>query len=45
MGERLSIKTDRDEQQLFNVRVIIAAILILLAMLGIIARAYQLQVR
>ena len=44
MGERLSIKTDRDEQQLFNVRVIIAAILILLAMLGIIARAYQLQV-
>jgi penicillin-binding protein 2 len=44
MGERLSIKTDRDEQQLFSFRAIIAGILVMLAMLGIIARAYQLQV-
>jgi penicillin-binding protein 2 len=44
MGERLSIKTERDEQQLFNARLIVAAILILLFLLGIVARAYHLQV-
>ncbi|HPQ94404.1 MAG: penicillin-binding protein 2 [Thiothrix sp.] len=45
MGERLSIKTERDEQQLFNARVIVAALVILSALLGILARAYFLQVR
>ena len=44
MGERLSIKTERDEQYLFNVRVIVAAVLVLLALIGLGARAYQLQV-
>ena len=44
MGERLSIKTERDEQSLFNARVIVAAILILFALLGVVARAYHLQV-
>jgi penicillin-binding protein 2 len=44
MGERLSIKTERDEQYLFNVRVIVAAVVVLLALIGLGARAYQLQV-
>jgi penicillin-binding protein 2 len=44
MGERLSIKTERDEQNLFNVRIIVAAVLILFALLGITVRAYHLQV-
>ena len=43
MSER-PIKLERDEQQMFNVRVIIAGILILIALLGILARVYQLQV-
>ncbi|WP_020558969.1 penicillin-binding protein 2 [Thiofilum flexile] len=45
MGERLSIKTERDEQQLFNSRAIIAALIVLLALTGIIARMYFLQVK
>jgi penicillin-binding protein 2 len=44
MGERLSIKTERDEQNLFNFRIIIAAVLILFALVGITVRAYNLQV-
>ncbi|MBJ6611065.1 MAG: penicillin-binding protein 2 [Candidatus Thiothrix moscowensis] len=43
MSER-SLKFERDEQQLFNTRVIIAAVFILLVLLGIAARVYHLQV-
>ncbi|MBU0655478.1 MAG: penicillin-binding protein 2 [Gammaproteobacteria bacterium] len=43
MNER-SIKFERDEQHLFNARIIAAALLILFALLGILARAYHLQV-
>ncbi len=43
MSER-PIKLERDEQQMFNTRVIIAGIIILFALLGIVARVYQLQV-
>ncbi|MEN9433285.1 MAG: penicillin-binding protein 2 [Pseudomonadota bacterium] len=45
MGERLSIKTERDEQQLFNSRAIVAALIVLLALTGIAARMYFLQVK
>ncbi|MEN9503773.1 MAG: penicillin-binding protein 2 [Pseudomonadota bacterium] len=38
------IKLERDEQHLFNVRVIVAGVLILFALLGILARLYSLQV-
>ncbi|WP_020395456.1 penicillin-binding protein 2 [Thiolinea disciformis] len=44
MGERLSIKTDRDEQQLFNRRAIVAAVIVLFALGGIGFRLYFLQV-
>ena len=43
MSER-SIKFERDEQHLFNTRIIVAAIIILFALIGILARAYHLQV-
>ncbi|MGB0845565.1 MAG: penicillin-binding protein 2 [Thiolinea sp.] len=43
-GERISIKTERDEQQLFNSRAIVAAVLVLLALLGIAGRLYVLQI-
>lgn len=43
MSER-PLKFERDEQQLFNTRVIIAAVFILLVLLGIAARVYHLQV-
>lgn len=45
MGERLSIKTERDEQQLFSSRAIIAALIVLLALTAIAARLYVLQIR
>ncbi len=38
------IKLERDEQHLFNVRVIFASIIVLFALLGILARVYHLQV-
>ncbi len=44
MGERLSIKTERDEQQLFNSRAIVAAVIVLMALLAVLARLYFLQV-
>lgn len=43
MSER-PLKFERDEQQLFNTRVIVAAVFILLVLLGIAARVYHLQV-
>lgn len=43
MSER-PIKFERDEQHMFNVRAIIAGLLILFALLGILARVYHLQV-
>lgn len=45
MGERLSIKTERDEQQLFNSRAIVAAIIVLIALSGIAGRMYVLQIK
>lgn len=39
------IKLDRDEQHLFNVRVAVAGVVMLLALLGILGRAYLLQVK
>ena len=44
-GERISIKTDRDEQQLFNARAIVAAVLVALALLAIVGRLYVLQIQ
>jgi len=44
MGERLSIKTERDEQQLFNSRATVAAVIVLCALLAIVLRLYLLQV-
>ena len=38
------IKLEREEQHLFNVRVMVAGALILFALLGILARVYHLQV-
>ncbi len=38
------IKLERDEQHMFNVRVMVAGILILFALLGILGRVYHLQV-
>ena len=38
------IKLERDEQHMFNVRVMVAGVIILLALLGILGRVYQLQV-
>lgn len=38
------IKFERDEQHLFNTRIIVAALIILFALLGILTRAYFLQV-
>lgn len=43
MGERLSIKTERDEVQLFTARAIVAAIIVLLVLLGVSFRLYVLQ--
>ncbi|WP_298611840.1 penicillin-binding protein 2 [uncultured Thiothrix sp.] len=45
MGERLSIKTERDEQQLFNSRAIVAGLIVLIALCGIGTRLYFLQVK
>lgn len=45
MGERLSIKTERDEQQLFNSRAIVAGLIVLLALSGIGTRLYFLQIK
>ncbi|PID50287.1 MAG: penicillin-binding protein 2 [Proteobacteria bacterium] len=45
MGERLSIKTERDEQILFNSRAIVAAVIVLCALLAIVLRLYFLQVK
>lgn len=45
MGERLSIKTERDEQQLFNSRAIVAGLIVLIALSGIMTRLYFLQVK
>ncbi len=44
-GERISIKTDRDELQLFRSRAIVAALLVLMALLGIVGRLYILQIK
>lgn len=38
------IKLERDEQHMFNIRALIAGVLILFALLGILGRLYQLQV-
>ena len=38
------IKLEREEQHLFNVRVMVAGVLVLFALLGILARVYHLQV-
>lgn len=45
MGERLSIKTERDEQQLFNSRAIVAGLIVLMALSGIMTRLYYLQIK
>ena len=45
MGERLSIKTERDEQQLFNTRAIVAGLIVLFALGSIMMRLYFLQIK
>lgn len=44
-GERISIKTERDELQLFKSRAVIAGLLVFLALGGILGRLYILQIK